>query len=492
MEANTIPENFCNRVLRRISQAFHPYKRSVISVSKRVWQVGADDPRRVIHSMKVGLALSLVSILGFVRPMFHSFGGNAVWAVMTVVLVFEFTVVATLNKGLNRSLATLLAGLLGVGVSSVAELTGKIYERLILAISVFALGRCILNPNYAIMYVIKQSYGVLIFLLTFNFVAISGSSVENILKLAYHRIATIIIGCTLCFVINVFVFPIWAGDDLHDLIIQNLEGLAGSLQEYFVESENGQDSDNDKANFARWEPAHGPFFCRYPWQLYVKVGSVARYSAYCVEAINGLLDAEIQTPISWREYLKMPCIEIGRESASILSELADSIRTRRTINATVMTDRLKAKVEELQNSLRAQPEFFVNTERSAQTVEFDDSTEQVDAATLEGEMQEDEDTKLCEISEEDVSMRRESYTAMEVLHLTGFCALLLETVARLESVIGTVKELGDGAKFKNTDQPVKEFFPPSLTKTTTSLTSTEEMVSVPLFLAANLPTTTTD
>lgn len=61
-------------------------------MSKWVWQVGADDPRRVIHSMKVGLALSLVSILDFVRPLFDSFGGNAMWVVMTVVVVFEFTV----------------------------------------------------------------------------------------------------------------------------------------------------------------------------------------------------------------------------------------------------------------------------------------------------------------------------------------------------------------------------------------------------------------
>lgn len=146
MEANTIQENFCNRLVTRISQAFHEYKRSVLSVSKRVWQVGADDPRRVIHSIKVGLALTLVSIFYFVRPLFDSLGANAMWAVMTVVVVFEFTVGATLSKGVNRSLATLLAGLLGVGVSYVAELTGKNCERVIVGVFVFALGRYFLLP----------------------------------------------------------------------------------------------------------------------------------------------------------------------------------------------------------------------------------------------------------------------------------------------------------------------------------------------------------
>ena len=92
MEANTMQENFCDCVVRRISQAFHQYKTSVLSLSKSVWQVGADDPRRVIHFIKVGLALSLVSVFYFLRPLFDSFGGNAIWAVMTVVLVFEFTV----------------------------------------------------------------------------------------------------------------------------------------------------------------------------------------------------------------------------------------------------------------------------------------------------------------------------------------------------------------------------------------------------------------
>jgi hypothetical protein len=92
MEANTIQENFYNRVVSRIFQSFHRFKRSVLSVRRRIWQVGADDPRRVIHSIKVGLALSLVSLFYFARPMFDNFGENAIWAVMTVVVVFEFTV----------------------------------------------------------------------------------------------------------------------------------------------------------------------------------------------------------------------------------------------------------------------------------------------------------------------------------------------------------------------------------------------------------------
>ena len=69
------------------------------------------------------------------------------------------------------------------------------------------------------------------------------------------------------------------------------------------------------------------------------------------------------TPLAARKKLKMPCLEIGRESTNILRELADSIRMRRSTNSTLMMDQLTAVVENLQNSLSAQPELFINTKR---------------------------------------------------------------------------------------------------------------------------------
>ena len=102
VDAHTIQEKFYKRVVRRIFEAFQGWKRSIISVCRRIWKLGADDPRRVIHSFKVGLALSLVSLFYFLRPVFDSVGGNAIWAVMTVVVVFEFTVGNYTIKTLSR------------------------------------------------------------------------------------------------------------------------------------------------------------------------------------------------------------------------------------------------------------------------------------------------------------------------------------------------------------------------------------------------------
>lgn len=56
-------------------------------VWQKIWEVGREDPRRVVHSLKVGLALTLVSLLYLMESM----GQYTIWAVMTVVVVLEFT-----------------------------------------------------------------------------------------------------------------------------------------------------------------------------------------------------------------------------------------------------------------------------------------------------------------------------------------------------------------------------------------------------------------
>lgn len=62
------------------------------AIAKSTKQLAKDDPRRVIHSLKVGLALTLVSLFYYVRPLYDGFEISAMWAVLTVVVVLEFTV----------------------------------------------------------------------------------------------------------------------------------------------------------------------------------------------------------------------------------------------------------------------------------------------------------------------------------------------------------------------------------------------------------------
>lgn len=67
-------------------------KRKIVSVMEKIKKLGRDDPRRIIHSFKVGLALTIVSLLYYWRPLYDGFGIAAIWAVLTVVVIFEFTV----------------------------------------------------------------------------------------------------------------------------------------------------------------------------------------------------------------------------------------------------------------------------------------------------------------------------------------------------------------------------------------------------------------
>lgn len=55
-------------------------------------KTGADDPRRIFHAVKVGLALTLMSLFYYFRPLYHGFGEAGMWAILTVVVVFEFSV----------------------------------------------------------------------------------------------------------------------------------------------------------------------------------------------------------------------------------------------------------------------------------------------------------------------------------------------------------------------------------------------------------------
>lgn len=59
---------------------------------EKAWALAVLEPKKVIHGIKVGIALSLVSLFYYMRPLYDGVGGNAMWAVMTVVVVFEHTV----------------------------------------------------------------------------------------------------------------------------------------------------------------------------------------------------------------------------------------------------------------------------------------------------------------------------------------------------------------------------------------------------------------
>lgn len=67
-------------------------KNKVVEFPCKLKKLGQDDPRRIVHSLKVGLAVLLVSLLFYFDPLYDGLGASAMWAVLTVVVVFEFSV----------------------------------------------------------------------------------------------------------------------------------------------------------------------------------------------------------------------------------------------------------------------------------------------------------------------------------------------------------------------------------------------------------------
>lgn len=79
----------------------------------------------------------------------------------------------------------------------------------------------------------RYDYGFLIFILTFCLVSVSGYREDEILKVAYRRALTILIGTFIAILICILICPVWAGDDLHSLVSNNIEQLANFFQGMF-------------------------------------------------------------------------------------------------------------------------------------------------------------------------------------------------------------------------------------------------------------------
>lgn len=67
-------------------------KQKVWRLMEKIWKLGVDDPRRIFHCFKVAVALTMVSLFYYLRPLYNGVGGTAMWAIMTVVVIFEYTV----------------------------------------------------------------------------------------------------------------------------------------------------------------------------------------------------------------------------------------------------------------------------------------------------------------------------------------------------------------------------------------------------------------
>ncbi|KAB5564649.1 hypothetical protein DKX38_004703 [Salix brachista] len=412
---------------------------------KKAWDIGVDDPRKVIHCLKVGMALTVVSLVYFTRPLYEGVGGNAMWAIMTVVVVFENTVGATISKSLNRVSGTTLAGFLAFGVHWVASQSGHKFEPVVIGASVFLLASAATFSRFIPSVKARFDYGALIFILTFSLVAVSGYRVEELFDLAHQRLSTIIIGTSLCVLVTVLICPIWAGQELNALISRNMDKLADSLdgcvEEYF--DHNGELEDSDKqpgknligykcvlnsktteesmTNFARWEPAHGRFNFKHPWKQYLKIGASMRSCAYSIEALNNCVDSENQAPEFIKKHLSNICLKVSSNSSCVIKELAKTIKTlKKSSSIDFLVEEMSGAVQDLQNEIKSLPNLLRPAE-------------------------------LLLPKSKETEKTTSTIYLLEVIPVVILVSLLIETSSRIQDIVKTVEELVNAAEFKAED-----------------------------------------
>ncbi|KAL3718400.1 hypothetical protein ACJRO7_003526 [Eucalyptus globulus] len=272
----------------------------MISITMRAKELGQDHPRKIIHYLKVRLALTLVSLFYYFRLLYNGFGVNAIWTVLTVVVMFKFSIGARSGKGLNRMLATSVTATLGIGTHKAAILSGTTMEPILLAFFVFILD--LFPPEMKT----RHDSGLIVFDLTFCMVFASGYQENQAITIACQRASTIILSSFTAILVCIFICPVWSGEQLQDLIAPNMDKL-GFGDKYFGLSNDARSKEDGRSfescrtlltskdkeemlvNLVRWGPCHGQFWFHYPWKHHLKIGTLIHHCAYKIEVLNSYL-----------------------------------------------------------------------------------------------------------------------------------------------------------------------------------------------------------
>lgn len=91
-EAHTRRCCYCCCSYRAFSDGVSGAWKRLRGVAAKAWEMGHSDPRKVIFAAKMGLALMLISLLIFLKEPFKGMSRYSVWAILTVVVVFEFSI----------------------------------------------------------------------------------------------------------------------------------------------------------------------------------------------------------------------------------------------------------------------------------------------------------------------------------------------------------------------------------------------------------------
>ncbi|KAL6900859.1 hypothetical protein ACP4OV_005535 [Aristida adscensionis] len=430
-----------------------PWASELQGFATTAWKTGAEDPRKVIHGIKMGMALTLCSVFYYVRPLYLFTGENAIWAILTVVLIFEYTVGGCVYKGLNRAMATVVGGAMALGVHWIASKAGKELEPYILSASLSVLAAVATFSRFIPALKARFEYGATIFILTYALVGVSGYRVEAVAPMALQRLMTVSIGAVICLSVCALVCPVWAGQELHSLVARNMDKLAadveacvdhyfsaaaaaaageGSPSQGYMSVLNAKASEDSLATLAWWEPGHGKFGFSHPYGHYQKLGAALRRCAHVVDTLAAAsVCAEAPAPARVKKRLDGACATLNRHCATVLRVASASVASMTCSGRLALAvGDMNAAAKELRAELR----------RLAEALEEDSSS------VLSDHKQNAADDQLPSAA---ATPRAQSL--VQALPLFTAASLLLEICARVEGVVGAVNTLATTARFKKSD-----------------------------------------
>ncbi|EEF33249.1 aluminum-activated malate transporter 9 isoform X2 [Ricinus communis] len=473
--------------------------------AKKAWDMGRSDPRKIIFAIKMGMALSIVSLLIFCKAV-EDISQYSIWAILTVIVMFEYTIGATFIKGFNRLLGTLCAGMLAFGFAELSLLVGK-WEEVVIVISIFITG---FFASYLKLYPTMKpyEYGFRVFVLTYCILMVAGNRTREYTEAVVTRLVLIALGACVCLVVNVCVYPIWSGDALHSMVVKNFKDVANSVEGCvngylkFVEYErfpsriltyqsyddplyNGYRSvvestskEENLLGFAIWEPPHGRFkMFNYPWRNYVEVCGALRHCAFMVMALHGCILSEIQAPAARRQVFQSELRRVGAETAKVLRELGSKFdKMEKLCHEDILkevheaAEQLQRKIDERSYLLIArQPRELHDPEQNPENKKENKDNMQLGSKSLSetvldlrsvavwtpisptryssGNLFRKQAPWPSSLALDAGENECRTYESASALSLATFASLLIECVARLQSLVEAFEELSEKAEF---------------------------------------------
>ncbi|KAM3269499.1 hypothetical protein P3S67_030381 [Capsicum chacoense] len=502
----------CCMCFTPLHERFTSFFNNIQDFAKKSIEMGKNDPRKIIFSLKMGFALSFVSLLIFWKKP-ADIAQFAIWAILTVLVMFEFTIGGTLIKGFNRGLGTFCAGMLALIFAQLALWAGE-REKAVIVVSIFIVA---FIGTYLKLYptMAPYEYGYRVFILTYCILIVAGNRTRQYNVAIFTRLALIAVGAGICLVINISIYPIWAGEDLHRLVVKNFMDLATSLEgcingylscvEY-DEATNDSDYNGYKSviesssreqtllGFAIWEPHHGRYkMHKTLWRDMVKLSSGLRHCAFMVMALHGCIQSEIQAPPEKRKVFRNELKKVGVNAAKVLRELGTKLEKLETLSGHEnILKEVHETAQNLQKKIDHKSYLLVNSKsweigKPNVINNLDDSSSEnssenlslstrslsetaIDIRSLKANWptqyakdqlndqlvtpfrrQNQWPSRLSLVDGEIAdTVEMETYLSASALSLATFASLLIEFVARLQNVVDSFEELSQRAKFKET------------------------------------------